>query len=394
MTELKIALRTQAGEMAQEEIRKQVPFLSPCIRSVSFLDSGSTIVCGLSTEPGRNLEAEILDLASRVQRGLRSLQRRVLYQSASIASAAFPPLGDLPGVRYLGQGQVALYGPALGLFRYFDRRFREFGEFWTTQDILTPTLIPAEVLGRCDYFRSFPHNVTFACHLEGEAEVIEGFRKRHATANALDEKSIHDMSTPEACLSPAVCYHIYHLYEGQTLTEPLHVHGICGKCFRYESANISDLRRLWDFTMREIVFLGSRETVLPQRDTAIERFSRFLEEHRLEGEIRTASDPFFVAPDAVAKTYFQLSSETKYEVSLLVPDGERLAVGSFNYHTDFFGRAFNVSAQDQGPMHSVCVAFGLERWVYAFVSQHGLRIHQWPDSIRNAPELAGLTWQT
>jgi hypothetical protein len=143
------------------------------------------------------------------------------------------------------------------------------------------------VLGRCDYFRSFPHNVTFACHLEGEAAVIEGFRSRHATAARLDGRSLQDMATPEDCLSPAVCYHVYHMYQGRTLTGPLHTHGVCGRCFRFESANITDLRRLWEFTMREIVFLGSRNRVLAERDAAIERFS----ESRRSPEIRTASAP-------------------------------------------------------------------------------------------------------
>ena len=122
-------------------------------------------------------------------------------------------------------------------------------------------------------------------------------------------------------------------------------YGVCGKCFRYESSNMADLRRLWDFTMREVVFLGGREEVLERRERSIEMMGRFLDEHRLAGEIRTASDPFFIAPDAVAKTYFQLSSETKYEISLMLPDDDRLAVGSHNYHTDFFGRAFNVDVE-------------------------------------------------
>jgi seryl-tRNA synthetase len=162
-----------------------------------------------------------------------------------------------------------------------------------------------------------------------------------------------------------------------------------GKCFRYESANMVGLRRLWDFTMREVVFLGGRERVLADRERSIAMMSRFLEEHRLAGEIRTASDPFFIAPDALAKTYFQLSSETKFEVSLMLPDGDRLAVGSHNYHTDFFGRAFRVEVDGEGPMHSVCVAFGLERWVYAFLMQHGASPADWPDVVREAPEFSG-----
>jgi hypothetical protein len=113
--------------------------------------------------------------------------------------------------------------------------------------------------------------------------------------------------------------------------------------------------------------------------------SGFLDSHRLEGEIRTASDPFFAAPDVVAKTYFQLKSDSKFEVSLSLPDGERLAVGSHNYHSDFFGRVFEIECEEQ-PAHSACVAFGLERWVHAFLAQHGSDAKRWPDVVRTAQE--------
>jgi seryl-tRNA synthetase len=166
-------------------------------------------------------------------------------------------------------------------------------------------------------------------------------------------------------------------------------YGVCGKCFRYEASNLRDLRRLWDFTMREVVFLGGREQVLEKRARGVDLVGEFLESHRIAAEIRTASDPFFIAPDAVAKTYFQLSSDTKYEVAAALPNGQRLAVGSLNYHTDFFGRAFDVTVDGGGYMHSVCIAFGLERWVYAFLVQHGNDPRAWPEPVRTAPEFAG-----
>jgi hypothetical protein len=139
--------------------------------------------------------------------------------------------------------------------------------------------------------------------------------------------------------------------------------------------------------MREIVFMGTRDDVLQRREAAIRSVASFLDVHQLAGEIRTASDPFFIAPDAAAKAYFQLSSETKYEISLMLPDNERVAVGSLNYHTDFFGRAFAITVENRGPMHSVCIAFGLERWVHAFLAQHGERPKVWPAVVREAPEL-------
>jgi hypothetical protein len=74
----------------------------------------------------------------------------------------------------------------------------------------------------------------------------------------------------------------------------------------------------------------------------------------------------------------------------MLPEGERVAAGSLNYHTDFFGRAFRCNVEGAGPMHSVCIAFGLERWVYAFLAQHGKDPARWPERVRRAPEMAGL----
>ena len=298
----------------------------------------------------------------------------------------FAGAGAPEGLSFETDGLAVLEGPALALFEYFDRRFTEFGLPWKPRAMRAPTLIPTKVLARCDYFRSFPHSVTFACHLPEDPPRVESFRRRHQDRDSLDDQAMADMVTPEACLSPAVCYHAYAANQDRTLAEGPLVYSMVGKCFRYESSNMRDLRRLWDFTMRELVFLGDREAVLAERTRGMDAFQEFLDEHRLAGEIRTASDPFFIAPDSAAKTYFQISSETKFEISLLLPDDARLAVGSFNYHGDFFGKSFRVTVPGGGPMHSVCFAWGLERWVYAFVAQHGSDPARWPDPVRQALE--------
>jgi seryl-tRNA synthetase len=386
-----VRLEPPAHEMAQEEIQKQVAFLCRDVRNIRFQPGGAVLEFEAPADAGPDLADRARALSQRVQRGLRSLQRKVRYRSPAMERPAFRGPGELAGVHRLGIGQVALSGLSLRLFRYLDRTFEQLGDPWVAEPVLTPTLIPTGALARCDYFRSFPHNVTFACHLREEAACIEGFRTRHQEREALDGAALADMETPEACLSPAVCYHVYHLNQGRTVPAAGLAYGVCGKCFRYESSNLGDLRRLWDFTMREVVFLGGRDDVLARRERALEQVARFLEEHELAGEVRTASDPFFIAPDAVAKTYFQLSSETKFEISLPLPDGARLAVGSLNYHTDFFGRAFDVAVEGSGPMHSVCVAFGLERWVYGFLAQHGDDPARWPEPVRRAPELRGVT---
>jgi seryl-tRNA synthetase len=368
--------------MVQEEIIKQLAFLSTDLRNAAFSSSGDQLDCDLPVTIADSLVPQIQALAKRVQASLRRLERKVVFSNLSDAMFETSNSDQLPGVHFLGLGQAALSGVALRLFRYFDDTFEAFGRMWHAEPLLTPTLIPATVLAKCDYFRSFPQNVTFASHLEPDLRTIDNFRSRHAERETLDDAAGSDMELADTCLSPATCYHVYHLYAGKVVPAAGTVHGVCGKCFRFESTNTSDLRRLWDFTMREVVFMGTREQVWKERELGLERVATLLNAHRFASEIRTASDPFFVAPDAMAKTYFQLSSETKYEISALLPDGQRLAVGSLNYHTDFFGRAFNVHLETSGLMHSACIAFGLERWVYAFLKQHGTNPARWPEVVR------------
>ena len=387
-TRVRVTLATPASEMAQEEIAKQVAFLAAGIGNVRFVDS-QTLEFDADGEQADVLASEAVGLAGRMQRSLRSLQRKVAFRSAATDTPSFLGTGEIPGAAFEAGGLAVLEGRALQLFEYFDRCFTEFGRPWRPRSMRAPTLIPTAVLARCDYFRSFPHSVTFACHLPEDPPRIESFRRRHSDRESLDDAALADMVTPEACLSPAVCYHAYYANRDRALSSDGVIYSMVGKCFRYESSNMRDLRRLWDFTMRELVFLGERERVLAERSRGMESFQTFLDDHRLAGEIRTASDPFFIAPDSAAKTYFQISSETKFEISLLLPDDARLAVGSFNYHGDFFGKAFQVSVPHGGPMHSVCFAWGLERWVYAFLAQHGSEPAGWPDVVRRAPEFAG-----
>jgi seryl-tRNA synthetase len=371
--------------MAREEIVKQVAHLSNSLRNPRISADGSNFQFDVPEEEAEDTKHHAEHLCALIQRSLRNLQRKVVYQTRALSRPIIRgTTAPGEGVFMAGRGQVMLEGMPLQLFRYFERALGELEKHWTTQELLTPTLIPADVLAKCDYFRSFPNTVTFACHLEPDASVINSFRTRHEKRTSVDREALADMGTPEACLSPAVCYHVYHRNQGVTLPAEGIAYTVRGKCFRYESSNMRELTRLWDFTMREIVFLGTSEYVLEERERCVQIIGEFLDDLGLAAEIRTASDPFYIAPDASSKTYFQLTAETKYELSALLPNKERLAIGSLNYHTDFFGRAFDINVEGAGPAHSSCIGFGLERFVCAFLAQHGNDPSNWPDAVRSA----------
>lgn len=387
MARIEVVLERPANDMVQEEILKQVVHLAHGVANVAFDATGTRLAFDAPGDAPDDLHSRAASAARKVQRSLRSLDRVVVHRTANADAPTFLGDGSAEGIHATGPGQVALSGLPLKLFEYFDRVFRTIGDKFNASPLRTPTLIPVTTLAKCDYLKSFPHIVTFAAHLPEDGALIEEFRARHHDATQLEPDAAKAMATPEAALSPAVCYHSYAMHAGQKVPAAGYTYAVCGKCFRYEASNLTDLRRLWDFTMREIVFIGSRELVLQRRTEALELVKEFLATHRIAAEVRTASDPFFVAPDALAKTYFQLSSDTKYEISVYLPNGGRMAAGSLNYHSDFFGRAFEVTTHEDLPMHSTCVAFGLERWVYAFLAQHGNDPAQWPEVVRTAPEM-------
>jgi seryl-tRNA synthetase len=165
------------------------------------------------------------------------------------------------------------------------------------------------------------------------------------------------------------------------LAEPRAVTAL-GKCFRYESSNLSGLERLWDFSMREIIFVGTADYVLTMRNSLVQLCTRFLDELQLAYEVTTATDPFFVDSYSVQAAY-QRGFELKYELLVPLPySGKKLAVGSINYHQDFFGRSFAIETS-AGPAHTGCLGFGYERLALAFIAQHGLSETNWPESFRH-----------
>jgi len=276
-------------------------------------------------------------------------------------------------------------GPQLTrLIEVFETYFLQLAAEFDAKPHRFPTLISAEKLGRVSYFRAFPHSLTFATHLREDLQVISEFAEgAKYEAEGLNAPPA-SFSKIQALLSPAVCYHLYFALADKPLPGGQLAATAVGHCFRYESSNLSTLERMWDFTMREIIFVGPADFVLQNRDGARQQVALFLERVGLAYKVESANDPFFVG-EFRKQAAFQNAFQLKYEIRARLPfKEETLAVGSYNYHQDFFGRHLNITLPDGKPAHTGCVAFGLERLVYAFVSQFGLEPAAWPAAIREA----------
>src|SRR5690606_37922197 len=118
-----------------------------------------------------------------------------------------------------------------------------------------------------------------------------------------------------------------------------------GRCARWESTNMTGLDRLWEFTMREIVFVGAEGWVRDRRERAMAAVGELIAAWELDCAIESATDPFF-APMYATKSFWQSQGDLKYEMRLAVePTGDEprtISAGSFNLHEGFFGETFDI----------------------------------------------------
>lgn len=250
----------------------------------------------------------------------------------------------------LESGQIIFSGLPLNLFRYFDNLFLNLAYKYGATEIVYSTLISKKILEKAEYFQSFP-----------------------STAVKVDNLYY---------LSPAVCYHTYQQLQNSELKSTSVTTSI-GKCFRKEPLAYKPLERQMDFTMREIIFIGKYNLVEKLRKSLIEEIFKITKSFKLDGIIKKTNDPFFTSNyNNRGKRLLQQLKPLKFELQLLLKTNEYLAVCSFNNHEEFFGEHFNIRLSNNQPVTSGCVAFGLERWVLAFLTQHSINPKLWPDPVR------------
>jgi seryl-tRNA synthetase len=291
-------------------------------------------------------------------------------------------------VQVLGAGLTGLRGRLLALFRFFEREFRDMAREFDAEENHYPVLVPSEILAELGYFDHFPQHVTFCSHLPDSLPVLESISTDTRTgAGSLAEKLDGRLAAPRHVLTPGVCMPCYRQQRGvvlqpgeiRTLTMQNHV-------FRYEGASFRPLTRAWDFTVRDIVFFGSDEDVQRLRVEVMKRAMALCRELDLAVTIELANDPFFLDVSR-NKAIYQRMREVKYELLFQLPyRGEALAASSFNLHRDFYTSVYDTRRADGSLAESACMGFGLERWLYGFLSQKGLDPRGWPERVTSRLE--------
>jgi seryl-tRNA synthetase len=291
-------------------------------------------------------------------------------------------------IRQLEDGLFIFREPFVTLLKFFDHSFvQRIGKKFGAKQEYYPVVIHGETLDKTNHFTSFPEHIHFVTHLKEDLDVIEKFAHDVREAGSWKEAPDVDLNQalmqPKLMINPATCYHCYEGMQDEVLEGDGVAVTAVSKVHRYESKNHRDFGRLLDFTMREVIFVGKPDYVKQNRLQSIELLKELVKEWEIDCWIENANDPFFTN-DYQVKASFQRQQEMKYELRMQVPYlGKSISVSSSNFHSTTFGNAFQIKAGKR-PAVTGCMAFGLERWVFAFLAQYGLEEAQWPAKLREA----------
>ena len=371
------------------DIEKESGFVSPWLERMTI--SADFTKAHLFLRPAAPL-GEVIDKATRyldaMSKQRSGFDTKVFVRTTRRDGGDFEPdvnagLVSRGWMHDYGKGQVAYHGPVLALARLIDEKAAElYKRAFDAVDGHYPSLVDADTLQKCGYFDSHPNAVTFLGNVIEDFDALEEFRRANSCSQgALLPRQEH-IHVDGMCLNPAACFPCYPTLTGRRIEGA--AYSWLGRVFRYESRNIRGLERLYEFNVRELVFVGDEAYVRASRLKALSNIEAMGAFFDLELCVQTATDPFFATVSA-AKKFWQASQEVKNEIMMPVLDAtgktKNIACGSVNLHGNFFGSRFSIADARGDAAQTGCVGLGIERWVLAAFTQHGFDERRWPDAV-------------
>ncbi|GAB2745826.1 aminoacyl--tRNA ligase-related protein [Kitasatospora kifunensis] len=262
---------------------------------------------------------------------------------------------DAPSV-VIGQGLAALGPEATQLLHLLDETFRGWGDRRGAHPLTMPPLLPVADLAKLDFYENFPQLAVVAATLdvsEGADHSAEARTGAYASAS---------LNPAALALPSAACYGVFLNHAGTEVPDGRTV-TVLGRCYRNED-RYEGLRRLLGFHMREIVALGSYEHTQRHLGEYGALVQDFAEAVGLPVEKQVATDPFY--DSSGSRAVLQQLAPVKHEFVYA-----ETAISSINVHRNFFGERCDIRLEETGEaVFTSCVAFGLERWIFALENRY------------------------
>jgi seryl-tRNA synthetase len=352
------------------EFLERVPYLDVAVTSVRYVEDGHAAVIDtvpLSDEQGAKIAADLQELLAALIESKILAQKILKTQARPEQASAFEQAGE--SQVFYGRSEIRLMDAVDKLLLAVADRHgavqRDYASIYS-----------AQIMGRSGYHKNFPQNVFGVTQIPHNYTLIKKIREDASSTIGADMFESHG-----AYLQPCVCYHCY--AEVQQSKRDSAIFTTKGRCFRHEIQwRLNQFRRN-EFTMREIVFIGTPEYVEAKRLGMMEEVWALFCELGLYGQIVTARDPFFHYDDMKTKGAVQLMADAKYELEFASRAGSASSIASFNNCQDTLCQKFEITATHNDEfLHSGCVAFGIDRWRAALLEEYGQDEGNWPALLK------------
>ena len=252
------------------------------------------------------------------------------------------------------EGYLCLYEKETEMFEQLDKDFVSFLNEYDVKRYSIPAMIDGNVLAKCNYFESFPH------HLSSVSTVKEN-RLANVSANKIVTNE--DLQTHNKFLTPAACLHIYPMLEGKKIQNQNII--TKARVYRYEGNRYNETGRFWDYTVREMVFVGSVDYVRKMLKEIMDKTITYAKNITPKAKLVQSSDVFFSCKRNEIKK--KLPGLTDIVLINTILSDDDLTQWDYNYYFSIslinFSMPFHFD--QKGSIVSGCVGFGLERWLLA-----------------------------
>jgi hypothetical protein len=358
-------------------------FIDPAVQAVSLTDEGWRFRLAEAVAPER-LEAGLRALIARFD-AAETDEPAPLFQlemPGALKTRRGAAVAELQAAcQEIHPGLFVFRPPLSTLVRFLDHAIlARFARPFDAVEECYPNAIPLKSLGRAHHLSSFPEHLHFLTHLREDLDVLDDFAAAARDNVAADRPRLTEVSPVVLVQNPSTCYHCYAARAETEVADNTAITAIT-KCHRYEAANHSELGRLLEFSLREVIFLGTPDYVRATREKTLELTQALAEDWQLFGALAAANDPFFTS-DFEAKAVHQRRLAMKFEYRAELPGQERmLAVMSSNLHGPTFSKSFAMRREGGGVLNTGCLGFGLERLALAIHAQHGADPAAWPSGL-------------
>ena len=282
-----------------------------------------------------------------------------------------------------------IYGPqATAVFRAFERIvLEEILKPLAYREMIFPKLDTWDVWKKSGHAQGVYPEIYFVCPPKTRdpafwEEVMDYYKVTHEVPLELVKEKI-DLPIGGMCY--AQCPTFWGFLAGMTLPNeelPICVFDRSGTSHRYESGGIHGIERVDEFHRIEIVWLGTKEQVLAEKEKLTACYKHIFEDI-LQLTWRTAwVTPWFMAQEGKTGLSEMTGAGTVDYEAVLPYNGNWIEFQNLSVNGEKYPKGFTVKAQSGEALWSGCSGVGLERWASAFLSQKGLEPENWPEAFR------------